>query len=160
MEMRGDECTRFAKMIKFAFRIGAIFIVVLQVVCANHPDEKARLLQTAEANADPSAQNLRRIAQQDWISSSRQNAITIAIARVSPAVVSINTRKIEEYYQQNPLAFDPFWQHFFPRYNRVMQEVHGLGSGFIFSKAGDEWELAVYRNRRIYSARVKFQGKQ
>ncbi|MBN1558690.1 trypsin-like peptidase domain-containing protein [candidate division KSB1 bacterium] len=121
----------------FAFCFGALLTIFLVLFCTNRSSEQtANLLQSTAAKAHPASANLDRILQQDAVANSRQNAITNAIARVSPAVVSINTRKIEEYYQQNPLAIDPFWQYFFPRYNRVMQEVHALGSGFLFSPNG------------------------
>ncbi len=109
----------------FGFIIGVVFTTVFLAVFSFHADESA-LFQVPDSSAQKS--------QQDEISNSRQNAITRAIKRVSPAVVSINTRKIQ--YRDNPLAHDPFWRHLAPRYDRIMQEVQGLGSGFLFSKDG------------------------
>ena len=121
----------------FGFSIGVVFSSFFLFVCAQRAsDQNTQVIQTANARAESGDSSWKRIAQQDDISNSRQNAITTAIARVSPAVVSINTRKIEEYYRQNPWSYDPFWRHFVPQYDRVMQEVQGLGSGFIFSKDG------------------------
>lgn len=65
---------------------------------------------------------------------SRQNAITRAVERLSPAVVGINATAIQ-YYSYSPLAQDQFWRMFFP--DQVYeQKVPSLGSGFIISSDG------------------------
>ncbi len=70
------------------------------------------------------------------IAASRHNAITRAVAKASPAVVSINVTEVQEFYRVNPWANDPFWSHFFPRYDKIQREVKALGSGFLFSPKG------------------------
>lgn len=115
--------------ILFGFIVGVVFTAVFLAVFSHQADESARFTMS-ESNA----QSLWRTQDQDEISNSRQNAITRAIVKVSPAVVSINTRRVE--YRENPLAYDPFWRYFVPRYNRAMQEVQDIGSGFIFSQDG------------------------
>lgn len=68
---------------------------------------------------------------------SRQNAITRAVSRVSPAVVGINVTEVREFKDpfQNFFENDPLFRQFFG--NRTYrQEVKGLGSGFIISQDG------------------------
>lgn len=71
------------------------------------------------------------------IETSRQNAITRAVARVSPAVVGINVIEIREY--QDPFyrffGDDPWMRRFFGD-RTYRQQVKGLGSGFIISPDG------------------------
>jgi serine protease Do len=67
---------------------------------------------------------------QRGVEDSRQNALTKAIERVSPAVVGINVTEVREYQEQ-----DPFWRFFYG--DRVYQEkVQSLGSGWIMSADG------------------------
>jgi serine protease Do len=74
----------------------------------------------------------------DDISNSRQNAITRAVAKASPAVVGINVTEVQEYRIRDPFADDPVFQEYFGRrHPRTYQrEIHGLGSGFIISADG------------------------
>jgi len=95
------------------------------LVCSSPKPEESSLFPPAAAQP---------MAQQDEISNSRQNAITRAVAKVSPAVVSINVTRYENY-RVSPFLTDPFWRHFF-KYDNVMREVNGLGSGFVFSPKG------------------------
>ncbi len=78
-----------------------------------------------------------RQAQDSDITASRQNSITRAVARVSPAVVGINVIEIREY--QDPFyrffGDDPWMRRFFGD-RTVRQQVKGLGSGFIISPEG------------------------
>ncbi|MFO7891217.1 MAG: trypsin-like peptidase domain-containing protein [bacterium] len=64
---------------------------------------------------------------------SRQNAITNAISRASPAIVGINVIQIKRYYAQDP--FDSFFKYYFKPYE-YEQKVKGLGSGFLISSDG------------------------
>ena len=71
---------------------------------------------------------------QDGIDSGRRNAITRAVARVSPAVVGINVIEMRQY--RDPFfSEDPFFRWFFGD-RSYRQEVKGLGSGFIISPDG------------------------
>lgn len=75
----------------------------------------------------------------DNISSSRKNAITIAVEHASPAVVGINVIEVREYQVRDPFSNffgeDPFFRQFFGN-KSYQQEVKGLGSGFIISADG------------------------
>ena len=63
------------------------------------------------------------------ISDSRRTAITRAVERVAPAVVTIQTEAIER------VARDPFFEWFYGR-TPTQRVVPGLGSGFIVSPDG------------------------
>lgn len=69
---------------------------------------------------------------------SRHNAITRAVAKVSPAVVGINVIAVKEIRYRDPFSQffdDPFFKRFFGD-RTFRQEVKGLGSGFIISPDG------------------------
>ncbi|HTP81147.1 MAG TPA: trypsin-like peptidase domain-containing protein [Bacteroidota bacterium] len=99
-----------------------------------------------EANAEPatSALNVNQqssdqnaAAKQDQESSSRQNAITRAVAKASPAVVGINVTEVRQF--RDPMfpffGDDPFFRQFFGD-RTYRQKVQNLGSGFIISTDG------------------------
>jgi serine protease Do len=77
------------------------------------------------------------------ITSSRRNAITSAIAKVSPAVVGINVIETREQRIYDPFGSfmdDPFFRQFFGRNQSGPQtrkyDVKSLGSGFFISSDG------------------------
>ena len=71
---------------------------------------------------------------------SRQNAITLAVAKASPAVVGINVTQVKRIVQKSPFSIeDPVWRSIFPELFRdriYEQKIKSLGSGFIISKDG------------------------
>jgi serine protease Do len=71
----------------------------------------------------------------DQLRTSRQNSITRAVARVSPAVVGINVIAMQQVNPFGGFFNDPLFKQFFgdQTYN---QEVKELGSGFIISPDG------------------------
>lgn len=66
---------------------------------------------------------------------SRQNAITKAVAVLTPSVVGINVTAVVQYTYESFFSRDPFWKRFF-RPEIFQQEVKELGSGFIISNDG------------------------
>lgn len=75
------------------------------------------------------------------IYNSRQNAITRAIAKASPAVVGINViQYVEVPYRFYDPFFDPLFEYFFGRRPKDFfyekYKVQGLGSGFLISPDG------------------------
>jgi serine protease Do len=80
----------------------------------------------------------KNVQEDDQLSISRQNAITRAVAKLSPAVVGINVIAVQQIRYRDPFSQffdDPFFKPFFG--DRVYkQEVKELGSGFIISPDG------------------------
>ncbi|RMG66127.1 MAG: 2-alkenal reductase, partial [Calditrichaeota bacterium] len=78
------------------------------------------------------------MAANDALSGSRQNAITRAVARVSPAVVGITVLQVRRYVQRSPFGDDPLFQFLFPelRDRVIEQPVESLGSGFLITADG------------------------
>ncbi|OVE79424.1 hypothetical protein BVY01_02695 [bacterium I07] len=74
------------------------------------------------------------MALQRSISQSRQNAITNAVADVSPAIVGINVTQIKRVVRRSYWD-DDFFGWFFPQ-REYKQRVKGLGSGFLISTDG------------------------
>ena len=69
---------------------------------------------------------------------SRQNAITHAVEKASPAVVSVNVIGVERVQYTDPFAGDPWMEYFFGRRrSRVYErQVQAVGSGFVISPDG------------------------
>lgn len=97
------------------------------------PQESAEFSSAFPDAIQPAAETVR----QDDVASSRQNAITRAVARVSPAVVGINVIEIREYRDPFYRFFgdDPWTRRFFGD-RTYRQQVKGLGSGFFISPDG------------------------
>jgi serine protease Do len=74
------------------------------------------------------------------IYASRHNAITRAVEVISPAVVSVTVRQVQEYVRRSPFySRDPFLREVFPELfkdKRYQQEIKSMGSGFIISADG------------------------
>ncbi len=99
--------------------------------------ESAAVADKDFAEAFPSSVAKTTAQQQDpqAIHNERQNAITRAVATVSPAVVGINVIEVRTYRDSWSRMFpdDPFWRQFF---GDRQQKVQSLGSGFIISSDG------------------------
>ncbi len=72
---------------------------------------------------------------EDEITASRENAITKAVAAVSPAVVGINVISTRQVRRWSPWGDDPFFRQFFGD-QIYSQPIQSLGSGFIISSDG------------------------
>ncbi len=74
------------------------------------------------------------LSAQDEIGSSRENAITRAIRRVSPAVASINVIKLQKSrLRMRGIFDDPYFSNLIPP---VYRRVESLGSGLVVSSDG------------------------
>lgn len=126
---------------------------ILAVSCANQPGSKQQPGQTAVSSGDtvPSGQlqeireaslksespvedyeskgRLNRPDPDSTINAGRHNAITQAVRKVSPAVVSITVTEVVQVGQQ--LAWDQFFRPFLGE-----REYNSMGSGFIISEDG------------------------
>ncbi len=89
------------------------------------------------AESFPASSKLATGQQQDpdKISNSRRNAITDAVAAISPAVVGINVTEVRTYKDPWSQLFpnDPFFKQFF---GEQQEKVESLGSGFVISSDG------------------------
>ena len=79
------------------------------------------------------------------ISKSRTNAITTAVQKASPAIVSITVTELRTGYSGSD---DPFFSFFFAR--PVQREVQSMGSGFIISNDG-----LIVTNQHVASESAK-----
>lgn len=79
------------------------------------------------------------------INKSRKNAITNAVEKASPAIVSITVTELQTGYTRSQ---DPFFSFFFSR--PVQREVQSMGSGFIISEDG-----LVVTNEHVASESAK-----
>lgn len=102
--------------------------------------QSVQAANTGFEQAFPSAGQSQEKSDQEsnQIGATRQNAITRAVAKVSPAVVGINVIAVQQIRYRDPFSQffdDPFFKPFFG--DRVYnQEVKELGSGFIISPDG------------------------
>ena len=117
------------------FVIGGVFGVF--VITKLQPENETPIFYSGSA-VDSSAATITppiKEASLQQLTESRENAITRAVSRVSPAVVGINVTQIKQYRARGPFSDDPFLQFFFPELQR-QRLVKGLGSGFIISPDG------------------------
>ncbi len=100
---------------------------------ANNSDAESKLYVSGSSYSEQEQNSTTRA-----VTASRQNAITNAVQKVSPAIVGINVTEVRKVQVYDPFMNDPFFRHFFgerkPRYRKY--ELSGLGSGFLISPDG------------------------
>lgn len=126
----------FRKRLIFLF----ILIIPIEWNCRNRDNLQNQIIDSLSIkSAIAQADTLQSENVQDRLYFTRQNAITQAVAHVSPAVVGITVTEIQRVVQRNPFLDDPYWRFFFPELfqDRVFERpVTNLGSGFIISPDG------------------------
>lgn len=101
---------------------------------------------TSSTTVDTPAERIEEKEQQtESISENRRNAITNAVEKASPAIVSITVTELQTGYHRNA---DPFFSFFFSR--PVQREVQSMGSGFIISSDG-----LIVTNQHVASESAK-----
>jgi len=120
----------------FRVIITVFLVIFFELNCQNIAERPAgandsSLVKSAYAQSDT---NNREIAGEQ-IFQSRQNAITRAVAKVSPAVVGITVT--QHVVRRSPFLDDPYLRYFFPELFRdQVQAIESMGSGFIISADG------------------------
>ncbi|HID37978.1 MAG TPA: trypsin-like serine protease, partial [Calditrichaeota bacterium] len=95
---------------------------------------KVAVVTHSQQQKEENAQQLARQNLGTEVSVQRANALTRAIKISSPAVVSVNVIKVQEYYTRTPFrAPGDIFDYFFRMYP---QQVRSIGSGFIVSDDG------------------------
>lgn len=126
----------------YSIKLFALLMILMVLFGCKETSDK----NTAEATADTlAAENAKKniVVQepeipvkqfeeiQDDVVATRVTAITKAVSKISPAVVSITAIKLEK----RQVYIDPFFQRFFPEYRNEVYKP-SLGSGFIVSSDG------------------------
>lgn len=110
-----------------------IFITVAAIIIfsVTNSDENKIYTESTPATIQSNLLN------NDKITNQRRNIVTETVAKVSPAVVSINVTEIRQVNNPffSPFFDDPFFRQFFGDQSHK-QRVQGLGSGFIISDDG------------------------
>jgi len=111
--------------------------LLLLLGCGNNASCQERA-DTSVAEPAPSSTLTDRNTQ---ITDSRQTAITAAVAKASPAVVSVNVIEVQRVQVVDPfsdLLSDPWFEQFFGhrRMREYERQLKGLGSGFVISPDG------------------------
>jgi len=120
----------------FAFIVSAFLIGGLAgYLLAGPPSSPVQVVENATSEPASLQPASFQDSPGDDISSSRQNAITRAVAEVSPAVVGINVTSVRQYRRWSPWGDDPFFRQFFGD-QMYTQQVQSLGSGFLVSSDG------------------------
>lgn len=128
--------------IRFSVILLVPFIIGLSIGYIAKPSANTASTTTGETSSKEPSGLMNITDKDDQVGEStyksRQNAITRAVAKVSPAVVGINVIAVRQVRYRDPFSQffdDPFFRHFFG--DRIYkQEVKELGSGFIISPDG------------------------
>lgn len=112
----------------------ALFIATCLLMSCNQQAQSQESSEPASAQTDYAS-----VAEANTqVMLSRHNAITHAVEKASPAVVSVNVIGVERVQYTDPFAGDPWMEYFFGRRrSRVYErQVQAVGSGFVISPDG------------------------
>lgn len=120
-------------MVRFAL-LSSAFLLACCLTSCNQQAQSQESTSTVAPSTDYAT--VAEANQQTF--ASRQNAITSAVEKASPAVVSVNVIGIERVQYNDPFAGDPWMEYFFGRRrSRVYErQVQAVGSGFVISPDG------------------------
>ena len=112
-----------------AFRFSLLSAALFVIACEGVPAESSEAQRPATATSTPAPRTPTRAEQaSSTLPNSRRTAITEAVARVAPAVVTVQTETVQQ------VAADPFEMFFGGRSGQRTQA--GIGSGFIVKSDG------------------------
>jgi len=113
-------------MMSLSHRLTHILLAATLIGCSQKPEPSSA--QQSQQARQPQQSSGIVVAQPDRISQSRQNAITAAVSKVSPSVVTVQTEAVDRTPQ------DPFDMFFGGRSQPRTQA--GLGTGFVVRNDG------------------------
>lgn len=107
-----------------------LFLIFVSIFAITMKKNKAN---TKLGNDAPISINQNKVALNKNIETTRQNAITNAIEKIEPAVVSVNVIKTQIVHRRTNPFDNPFFGFFDSPYKR---EIKAIGSGVIIDKEG------------------------
>lgn len=134
-----ERTNKFVKIIMIKY-YSLIFILFLGFACKDFARDNEKPSSPAMQHVYSEADTAGIHSTTEALYNSRQNAITQAVARVSPAIVGINVTQVKRIVQKSPFSIDdPVWRAIFPELFRdrvYEQKIKALGSGFIIGQDG------------------------
>ncbi len=94
-------------------RLAFLFLALAGMSCNAQSQEAAESASANNAIITTDKGSLNTVSNQLFLS--RQNAITQAVEKASPAVVSVNVIGVERFQYNDPFAGDPWMEYFFGR---------------------------------------------
>ena len=117
-----------------------LLILVFGFACKDLAEQKSQSKTSIIPESSTKDDSVKIQQTTNELYNSRENAITHAVAKVSPAIVGINVTQVKKIIQKSPFSVDdPVWRAIFPELFRdrvYEQKIKALGSGFIISHDG------------------------